>query len=371
MRYSVVFSTLAVLLAIALSTPSLRAEPKAALSTPALASCVCRGTSISVTGLSFDTTPGAYINDRLEFSPGQGTGPWTLIGVSTTPVSTLGFLSNFNTAPLEPGVYTLRLTVISTTGTASATTSFVLQHPVPAAPAITLRNSGMPTSTSFIRTVCGEINKSPACAGTLLTPSLELKRVGHEHWTPIPTVDRGSYVSFSIDAATLALTTGEYDLRASIGNTCGQSASSTQRVTIFNDPPEASPLALTLPPCGVIAGPIIISGTVDAPDLMSWSIVAQRTGGSTLEPAVVLASGDTPKFNFPLAFWDTTQLAPCSYTLTLSVTSARLEQCGSVVLTQSYSRSVDVGCPADFNRSGIANIDDLFAYLNAFFSPCQ
>lgn len=344
--------------------PAAFAEPRASITAPATGGCVCPGVVINVNGSSFNTVAGNFVRDRLEYSRTPGTGGWTTIGSSTTPITTPGFLYAWNTAGLSPDVYALRLTTDGTDGSTTAFAQVTLQQSSIAAPEIVLRDAASPGSIAFATSACMTVSKVVGCAG-LLTPTLEYRAIGEAVYSPLGATERDGYVeaTLSIDPGTPA---GEYEIRTTVQNSCGNTASTTKIVRLIDPAALNAGLALNLPPCGAsTVGVLPIFGTATIPDLESWSLDWKQgaAGGH-------IASGTSSVINGPLGGWDTRGFAPCAYSLILTVRSQVLTSCGEDVLTLTHTRAVNVGCAADFNKNGSITVQDVFDFLAAFFSPC-
>lgn len=360
-------------MAAVLGISSASAEPRATIVAPAAGACVCAGSLVSVTGMSFDTVNGEYVGDRLEYATNPGTGPWTLIGSSSTPIGVQSLLYAWSTAGLAPGQYVLRLTTAGASGSTTAISSVnIVSTSNAAAPLMTISDSGQPGSTSFVDEVCLSATNVSACAGAL-TPVIEIRRVGDVQWQSVASVDRGTYVEARVrmDQFSPALASGEYDLRASVQVGCAGTAESVRRVTLWRGGEGAGPprvVEIDGQSCGTfIRGVRGIAGSVSVADLVSWTLMYQS---STMAAPEVIGSGDTPVTGGLLGVWDTRLLPPCAYTLRLSVQAAQLAGCGGSLSTYESVKSVHVGCPGDFNRSGQVSVQDVFDFLTEFFSAC-
>lgn len=349
---------------------SARGEPRASIITPSAGGCICPGMLVSVRGTSFDTNIGDYAGDRLEFATNPGTGPWTLIGVSSTPVITQGLLYAWSTAGLPPGEYFLRLTANGSGGSTTAISSVRLGASNPATPALLINASGLAGATSFVNHVCFRAGKVSSACGSPLSPTVEARRVGDTAWTLLTLTDRGVYVEseLRLDAFTPALEPGEYDLRAAVVDPCAGASENVKRVRVYDAAGPTRTVEINANSCGTfVRGTRGIAGTVDVPDLVSWSLTFQS---SSMPAPAVIASGDSPVSAGLLGVWDTRSLAPCAYTLTLRVRAGHLTGCGGSLSTYEAVKCVNVGCPGDFNLSGQVTVQDVFDFLTEFLGAC-
>lgn len=329
--------------------------PEAIITSPTEWQCVCG--VFSVTGTAQDPD-GPFLNRLLQYSAEPG-GPWTTISTSSTEVAS-GILGSWNTTALAEGTYFLRLT---STNATEARTSTVMPCWVSrnfdtvdfSLPSI-VAGSAIPDGTVFDNW-CGTQSYT-----------VDYQPFGGMSWTTIETV-AGGKVNQNLTAwNTVGLADGRYILRVTGSNSCMQSKNQTAQVIVDNTPPIA---VITSPaPCVyAYAATVPIYGTATDANMGSWSLM--YSGGDTHGWATI-ASGTGSVVNGLLGNWNTTGLRRCAYVLRLVVTDTAVRDGnGTLHNTAEYSVAVDLACPADFDRNGAWNPQDIFEYLNAWFAGCN
>lgn len=345
-----------------LVVPVASAEPRASITAPVLGTCICPGQTVSVMGTSFDTVAAQYAGDTLEYSTTPGTGPWIVIGSAGpgVPVMNPGSLYFWNTAGLSAGTYYLRLTVRGNNALATALAPVVLSG-APAAPTIVVPAAPAVTGLQKIT-----VTKIPVCTGALAIPNIEIGPAPAGPFTPVSgIVDRGPFVEAVINAGALAA--GNYVIRAGLTTSCGVSVNQEATLSVDSSLPSA---AITSPvACQQIFGVFPIVGTAAHPALQSWQLDYSTTS-ATPTPWTNIAGGTTSVNAGLLGGWDTRPLPACSYVLRLRVITTIATDLAGNLATRDEYRVVGVGCPADFNRSGVTSVQDVFDFLAAFFSAC-
>lgn len=296
-------------------------------------------------------------------------GPWTQIATSTTPVNA-GTLAVWNTAAIPQGWYYLRLTAENTSGLSSVVTSVVFVDKQ--FDTIDLRSPAVDQILGG--SVCFDGTVNDSTGGSLAqyliqyapfpanAPFNAVDPASSPYTTAIVNDGLGSWNTRTGPAA---VADGPYTVRILATDICGNSRTVTRRVVIDNTRPVAE---IAQPArCRNVSGIVPVIGTVADANLSGWTL--QYTGGSA-SSWVTIASGSGPVNNALLGNWNTTGLAPCAYTLRLIASDAAAVNCGSTTNQTEFTVSVNVGCPADFNRSGAATVQDVFDFLAAYFNGC-
>jgi hypothetical protein len=147
---------------------------------------------------------------------------------------------------------------------------------------------------------------------------------------------------------------GDYLVRLTGTDDCGNTASAQATVTVDNTAPIAVITAPTA--CSARNGVVQVFGTASDTHLAGW--VLQYTGGNA-HGWVTIAAGNA-NVNGLLGDWDTTGLAPCAYTLRLIVTDQAVLDCNSAARNQSeYTVALDlVGDPLaqDTDADGMPDV---------------
>jgi hypothetical protein len=331
--------------------------PIAQISVPAYEACAC-GT-IQIRGQACDPD-GEYDSDQLEYRRVDAAvgDPWTLAGSATTPACGENqILYNWSTAARTHGLYYLRLTVANVCGlTASA---------------VTVAYVDKQFDTVVIRypAVNAVVGGAVCIDGTVWDDhcfdqyTVKYKTAVGGVFQP---VDPASpvYSTFILNDPlgfwnTTALADGDYIIQVQGTDSCSNTKTVTQDVTVDNTPPTA--LIADPTGCTYQQGTVKVVGTADDDHLEGW--VLQYTGGSA-HGWVTIASGNTAVSNDVLGAWDTSALDTCAYTLRLVVTDEAILGCQSGDYNISeYKTSVYVGYAGDLNADGAVNLED-FAIMS-------
>ncbi len=334
--------------------------PIAELDEPPPASCVCD--PVTITGTADDANFDRY---RLEYQPAGG-GTWSLINESTTAVVN-GVLGVWNAGGLSQGYYLIRLTVFDVCRQSSTAVRLVWLGTE--FDNLTIRE---PDNGDVVgRTVCidGTVWDN-ACFDEYV---VEYRPAGGGTWMPVEpgtpvytsTVINDPFAHWETD--TLGLPDGDYLLRVTAVDDCGNEKQEMREVVVDNTAPIAE---ITSPePCSFVEGLVEIRGTALDDNLGSW--VVQYTGGGE-SSWVTIASGNTPVVDDVLAVWDTSSLDPCPYTLRLIVRDEAVLDCnGAINHRTEYTVSVNVGQCRPFDADGDGDVDlhDVGAMQLAFTGP--
>ncbi len=325
-------------------------SPVAQITSPAAFSCVCNPATI--TGTASDG--GSLQTWSLEYAANPA-GPYTVINSSTSPV-TDGVLGVWNTTPVSQGYYFLRLTVVATGGRSAVAFTTVFVDKV--FDALVLRS---PLSNGvFGGAVCFDGTASDQCfrsytlsyrpSGTLFFNTILTSTSGVIN-DPLGTWNAGG------------LPDGNYQVRFSGEDQCGNTATLTRNIVIDNTPPSVNITSPT--PCESIRGRVRITGNVVDTNITLW--VLEYTGGSS-SGWTTIASGSGNVINGVLGTWETRLLEPCCYTLRLRAYDSAVVNCSGGHYSE-YLVSIDVGdafCGADFNQDGGIDGSDVQAFFEVW-----
>ncbi len=344
-----------------LSNPASGIPPVARIDSPSPFECVCD--VFQVTGVA-DVPGGDFERCTIEYKLASG-GPWTLIGTFTSPVPEPGdTLVLWNTSVFPEGFYFLRLTVEN--------------------------GSGLDTSDTVLVRISGAFNPVaytvPALSGGLVCPdgtvadfscgpnsyTVEFAPAGSGNFQTIdpdnPVYDGNRINERLTTWDSASVPDGDYTLRATGTNACGDQASQTRDITIDNTSPDAN--VATPLDCACLEGVVEIRGTASDAHLRNW--ILQYTGGDA-DGWVTIDSGDTPVIDNLLGVWDTSGLLPCAYTVRLRAYDRAIVNCNSAIVHISeFTVSVDVGlCDVNFDDDNDGDVDliDFSAFQDEFTGP--
>ena len=169
------------------------------------------------------------------------------------------------------------------------------------------------------------------------------------------------------DTVALAVPDGDYLVRVTAADDCGNTAEEIREVVVDNTAPTVE---ITSPaPCEYVEGAVEVYGTAFDANLRDW--VLQYTGGDT-STWVTIASGSTSVAGGLLGTWNTAKLRPCAYTLRLVATDEAVLDCNSALRHRSeYTVSVSVGTCNwfDFDGDGDIDLDDFREFSRQFTGP--
>jgi hypothetical protein len=321
---------------------------------------------VTFTGRVYDTA--GFDSYKLEYATAAN-GPWTLIAEVEDDVNPVGTLAVWP-ANVPEGYYFVRLTALNTAELSTTVTNVIYidraMSPVvlrsPAAPSPnpqilggyvcldgTVWDTGGSNYSIQYRSLpsgvfADVVSGTPSYPGQIITDGL------------------GSWLTSS---GPTAVPDGLYQLRVTATDGCGNTDSETRDIMIDNTRPIAfisSPAA-----CGYMNGVINVVGTVTDANLSGWSL--SYTGGDS--PGwTTIASGNGPVINASLGQWDTSRLRNCAYTLRLHAGDSSAVSCGATTNQTEHYISVNIGCASDFNHDNVANSQDFFDFLTAFFAGC-
>lgn len=333
--------------------------PIADLTVPAVYACQCN--TMPVTGFAYDPD-GAIDLWRLERKAPDAAN-WTLIATSSTEIINGQLATWTTTAPT--GWYLLRLTVTNECGLTAEDEHLVWLDK--SFDNLALRS---PTSGTILGgTVCFDGTASDRCGGDF---TIEKRPVGGA-FSPVdsilpPWITNDPLGSWNTRVGT---PDGNYEVRLTGTDDCGNAASSPIVPVVVDN---TLPIAIITTPasCGTVAGVVDVRGVVSDSHLAGWSL--SYTGGTAHNWVPIPGGAGGSNVNGHLAFWDTTGLPPCCYTLRLVAADSAAVDCGGNRNQIEYLVSVEVGssndCPADLNGDGVVDIGDLALFLAAFGTIC-
>jgi hypothetical protein len=162
-----------------------------------------------------------------------------------------------------------------------------------------------------------------------------------------------------------AVSDGAQRIHVQMTKACGFSGNFVRNIVVDNTPPTAvlvSPVS-----CGHVNGLVSVVGIVNDAHLGGWAL--DYTGGDATG-WVRISQGTAPMFYNVLGMWNTAGLRRCAYTLRLTAWDTASVNCGAGSNATERLVSVDLGCAADFDRSGGLAVADIFAFLDAWFAGC-
>lgn len=333
--------------------------PVADIASPAGLTCVCDVASVQGTA----STGGGATAWTLESRPAAG-GSWTLINSGTSDV-TDGSLGSWDTTPLSQGYHTLRLTVQNYCGASATDVETVFVDRM--FDSFELRE---PDATDVIGgTACIDGTVWDHCFNSY---TVMYRAAGTLIFSPVEPGTSNYFVPITNDPLvpngwnTTALPDGDYDLRVSGIDNCGNAASATHAIAIDNTPPTAiitSPIS-----CTSVDGSIEIYGTADDAHLFRWAL--QYTGGEE-HAWVTFAQDNVPVINGLLGIWDTSTLPACGYTLRLIVTDEADLNCGTQRSQTEYTVAIDLGSTGsccDINLDSLSNGEDVAPFVQCLLN---
>jgi hypothetical protein len=171
--------------------------------------------------------------------------------------------------------------------------------------------------------------------------------------------------SWNTQVGATAVPDGSYQVRVLAFDICNPGVEEVRNIIVDNTVPVAritSPLA-----CTSVDGTVRITGTAFDANLERWTL---QYAGASDHQWVTIASGNTNVVEGVLAHWDTSDLRPCPYALRLIATDSASINCSPFRHQSEFVTVVNVGCEADFDGNGVADIFDLLAFLDLWFAGC-
>ncbi len=338
-------------------------EPSADITDPITTECVCRGT-VPVIGTA-STGADALADWVLDSRPQSG-GIWTTIASGNSPVSN-ALLANWNTSGLN-GYYFLRLTVRNACGDSNSDVEFVYVDG--AAPACELRS---PVDGNVLGgLICFDGTAWDIC---FLNYSVEYRPTSGGAFTPVQSgvanyttpVTNDPLTTGGWNTQTPGVPDGDYEVRLTVRDICGQVSTANAEITVDNTPPVA---VITSPAeCAVVNGVVQVIGTANDANLLGWTL--QRSDPAT-NGWVTISSGNTPVVNGLLGSFNTVGLEGCCYVLRLIVSDQSQLNCSPFVHQTEYLVPIDYagqGIVGDVNCDGFVTVADIGAFVLAITNP--
>jgi len=353
-------------------------SPVVSITSPPTLTAGCACEPVQIVGSAYAPTEG-FSGYTLEYRR-TADAVWSPLAAGTNGVIN-GVLADWNTAGLPQGYYLLRLAAVNVCGDTSVATEVVFldkdfDNVTWRYPPVSSPGGGVPV---VAREVCldGTVFESWCWHPATLAAhySVEYRPVGGGgafspvdplHPTYESTVVNDPFAQW--DTQALAIPDGNYELRVTAQNDCGNVKTETRTVVVDNTPPIAQ---ITDPVnCDYIEGLVNITGTATDANLDYW--ILEYTGGASSGWTTITSSQTTPVVSGLLAIWDTSSLPPCAYTLRLRVYDQAVLGCGSAVRQRAeYTTSVNVGFCGDFDVDDDGDVDlfDYGAFQGEFGGP--
>ncbi len=350
--------------------------PMASISSPAELGngCVCN--PVSIVGSAFGQTT-ILQSYRLEYRS-MGTSVWNEITAETTSVVN-GILGQWDTTGLAQEYYMLRLTATNVCGKTSTDTivTFVDQG----FDTLDISYPPLPTGGNVLPVVAGDVCVEGTVfeswcwqpASTNAHFSVEYRPSGAGTFTPVDptkptytaTVVSDPFASWN--TVGLAVPDGQYEVRVTAENDCGQARSETREAIVDNTPPTV--IVSSIQNCDYVEGLVQIIGTASDANMGSWAL--QYTGGNVTD-WVTINADSVSVVNDVLGTWDTSNLPVCAYALRLVATDRAVIGCGGPLQHRSeHVVTVNVGFCGDFDVDDDGDVDliDFGAFEGEFTGP--
>lgn len=338
--------------------------PTASFSVPPDFSCFCPGSAI--TGTVSDAE--SDISWSLRARPASSTSYITLGGGVNQITSATLLTWNPSAAMFPEGYYILQLTVTNHCGLTSTAERVFYLNRSPSAADVRIPQSGDVVGG----TVCFDGTVTDLCPGSpffyveyapgvssTFSPINSAQPSYTQHFTNDP------FASWNTQASGAVIPDGAYRVRVRTADSCSNTSSVVRDVIVDNTSPAA--LITTPGACTNVDGLVQVLGTASDANLQNW--VLEFTGGDVTTWSVI-ASGTSNVSNGLLGVWNVNNLRPCAYTLRLTVADRARLGCAGGPHYSVYTRSVNVGCPADFNKDGVNDFFDYLDFVDQFSIGC-
>ena len=336
--------------------------PIASLTSPSDFSCFCPGSSFIGTATDPESDVSWFLRVRAANSSTFAT---ISSGVSSVNNATLATWTP-NIATYPEGYYVVTLNVTNRCDLSTTTERVIYLNRSASIPDVRIPQTGDVVGGS----VCFDGTVADLCPASPFF-YVEYAPGASSAFVPVNAAQPSYTQQFSNDPFATwntlgpVIPDGNYRIRIRTTDACSNTFSVIRDVVVDNTSPIAaisSPLA-----CDNVEGVVQITGTASDANLQNW--VLEFTGGDATT-WVNIASGTSNITSGTLGFWNVAGLRPCAYTIRLTVADrARLGCAGGPHVTV-YTRSVNVGCPADFNKDGVNDFFDYLDFVDQFSVGC-
>ncbi len=344
--------------------------PLVHIASPAFDECTCEVFPIQGEVCDPEANTLSYV---LKYQPvGAAPDDWTEIGTYQGQVCGGGLLAEWDTSGLAHGRYYLSLEATNGCGLSASdsTVAFVDKE----FNTVTIR---YPDTYDGVN---GVVRGASVCIDGTVWDHLcydadagyqvEFRPAGSGSWMPVTPGAIGTASVINDPYATWDTTIipdGDYELRVSSTDTCGNEKAATVTTRVDNTPPLAEIHSLancTYLPLG--SGTIPVIGAAFDNNIHSWNL--SYTGGST-NNWMTISSGNANVIDALLGNWNTSGLEPCSYTLRLRVWDQALLNCTHA--NRNYTdHLVSVKIGADLNGDGCVNLLDFALMSDEWLTGC-
>ncbi len=317
---------------------------------------------------------GGNVSYLLKYQPvGAGPDDWTVIGTYQWQLCDPGLLGEWDTSGLAHGRYYLVLEATNGCGLSASDSTVAFVDKTYSTVEIRYPNA-YDGSNGVARgdSVCVDGTVwDHLCYDAVAGYQVDYAPAGSGLWNPIAPGPIGTASVINDPYArwdTTAIPDGDYDVRVTATDVCGNTKSDTVTTRVDNTVPLSEITSTTN--CSFIpsgSGVIAVYGSAFDTNIYSWNLA--YTGG-TANNWTTISSGNSNVVNGLLGNWDTTGLKSCSYTLRLRVLDLALLNCTGE--NRNYSENmVSVKIGADLNNDGCVNLADLVLLANEWLLGCS
>ncbi len=339
--------------------------PTATFAVPPDFSCFCPGSAISGTV----SDPDSDITWSLRVRAASSTSFVTIAGGSNQVNNGTLLAWNPSAATFPEGYYIVQLTVTNRCElTSTAERVFYLNR------SASIADVRLPQNGDVVGgSVCFDGTVTDLCPGAPfysveyapLPAGTPFLAVDPAHLSYVQQVNSDPFANWNTRSGGAAVADGNYRVRVRTADVCSNTSLLIRDVVVDNTNPTA--IISTPSACTNVVGSVQIRGSAIDTNLNNW--VLEYTGGDSTN-WVPISSGTGNISNGVLGVWNTAGLRPCAYTLRLTVADRARLGCAGGPNVSVYTRSVDVGCPADFNKDGVNDFFDYLDFVDQFSIGC-